>query len=153
MALTYNQSERVVEIAFYEVYNHLKASVPREKLFLFTEAFCRSFGIDYTSVSIAITQFHLKIRPTKQEKVLFAVLAGAQLNTLGLDYRTIRSYKKRLATSDVDFYPRIMNRFLRDDLRKFVKSYLALFPIEASYLHQYAIEGGFNEVSRDSGTT
>jgi len=150
LGLTYNQSERIIEIAFYEIYSHMKASVPREKLFLFTEAFCRSFEIDYTSVSIAITQFHRKLKPTKQEKVLFGVITGVTLKTLGLDYRTIRSYKKRLASGDIEMYPRVMNRFLRDDLRKFIKAYLALFPMEAQYLHQFNIEGGFNEVSRDS---
>lgn len=151
MGLTYNQSERIVEIAFYEIYLHMKASVPREKLFLFTEAFCRSFEIDYTSISIAITQFHTKLKPSKQEKVLFGVITGVTLKTLGLDYRTIRSYKKRLASGSIEMYPRIMNRFLRDDLRNFIKAYLTLFPMEAQYLHQFNLEGGFNEISRDSG--
>ena len=153
MALTYNQSERIVEIAFYEIYSHMRQSIPSDKLFLFIEAFSRSFGIDYTSVSIAITQFYHKLKPTKQEKVLFGMITGVPLRTLGMDYRTIRSYKKRLASGNIEMYPRIMNRFLRDELRKFIKAYLRLFPMEAQYLHQFNLEGGFNEVSRDSGST
>lgn len=153
MALTYNQSERIVEIAFYEIYSHMRKSIPSDKLFLFVEAFSRSFGIDYTSVSIAITQFYHKLKPTKQEKVLFGMLTGVPLKTLGMDYRTIRSYKKRFQSSQIDFFPRLMNRFLRDDLRKFIKGYLALFPSESQYLHQFNLEGGLDEVSRSSGTT
>jgi hypothetical protein len=153
MALTYNQSERIVEIAFYEIYSHMRQSIPSDKLFLFIEAFSRAFGVDYTSVSIAITQFHRKLKPTKQEKVLFGMITGVTLKTLGMDYRTIRSYKKRFENNQIEFFPRLMNRFLRDDLRKFIKGYLALFPSESQYLHQFNVEGGFNEVSRSSGTT
>lgn len=153
MALTYNQSERIVEIAFYEIYTQMRSVIPSDKIFLFLEAFSRSFSIDYTSLSIAITQFYTKLKPTKQEKVLFGMLTGVPLKTLGMDYRTIRSYKKRFETHDIDFYPRLMNRFLRDDLRKFIKGYLALFPNNSQYLHQFNVGGGFDEVSRSSGTT
>ena len=153
MALTYNQAERVVEIGFHEIYEHMKRSIPRDKLFVFVEAFCRSFSVDYTSVSIAISQFHHKIKPSKEEKAMFGVLTGVPLKTLGLDYRTIRSYKRRFESNDIDFYPRIMNRFLRDDLRKFTKAYTQLFPSNALYLHEFSVRGGFDEVSRSSGTT
>lgn len=153
MALTYNQSERIVEIAFYEIYTQMRSVIPSDKLFLFLEAFSRSFGIDYTSLSIAITQFYTKLKPTKQEKALFGILTGVPLNTLGLDYRTIRSYKKRFASKQIEFFPRLMNRFLRDDLRKFIKGYLALFPNDSQYLHQFNVEGGFDETSRSSGSS
>ena len=153
MALTHNQSERIVEIAFYEIYTQMRNTIPSDKLFLFVEAFSRSFNIDYTSVSIAITQFYHKLKPSKQEKALFGVITGVPLKTLGLDYRTIRTYKKRFANNSIEFYPRLMNRFLRDDLRKFIKGYLKLFPNDSQYLHTFNVEGGFNEVSRDSGAS
>ena len=147
MELTYNQSERIVELAFHQVYYTLKENIPSEKFYLFLEALTRVFEIDYTSISIAAAQFVSKIGPTKQEKVLFAIITGAKLKDLGLDYRTIRSHKQKLGTGKYDLYPRIMNRFLRDDLRKFVKAYLNLFPASAIYLHQFNLGGGFDEVS------
>ena len=145
--MTERQKQRLSEIAFYEIYFHLKDSVPNERLFLFIESLSRIFSVDYTSLTIAITQFIKKIKPTKEEKVILAVLSGVKLKTLGLDYRTIRSYKKRLETGDISLYPRIINRFLVDELRKFVVAYLNLFPENAIYLHEYKILGGFDEIS------
>ena len=145
--MTERQKQRLSEIAFYEIYFHLKESVPNERLFLFIESLSRIFSVDYTSLTIAITQFIKKIKPTKEEKVILAVLSGVKLKTLGLDYRTIRSYKKRLETGDISLYPRIINRFLVDELRKFVVAYLNLFPENATYLHEYKTLGGFDEIS------
>ena len=93
--MTYNQSERIVEIAFYEIFTQMRNTIPSDKLYLFVEVFSRSFGIDYTSLSIAITQFYTKLKPTRQEKVLFGIITGVKLKNLGLDYRTIRSHKKK----------------------------------------------------------
>ena len=145
--MTERQKQRLSEIAFYEIYFHLKESVPNERLFLFIESLSRIFSVDYTSLTIAITQFIKKIKPTKEEKVILAVLSNVKLKTLGLDYRTIRSYKKRLETGDISLYPRIINRFLVDELRKFVVAYLNLFPENATYLHEYKTLGGFDEIS------
>jgi hypothetical protein len=120
--MTYKQSERIVEIAFYEVYTHMRNTIPSDKIFLFVEAFSRSFDIDYTSISIAITQFYTKLKPTRQEKAIFGIITGVKLKTLGLDYRTIRSYREKFNNDQIEFFPRLMNRFLRDDLRKFVEA-------------------------------
>jgi len=139
--------QRISEIAFYEIYTHLKRSVPNEKLFLFIESLSRIFSVDYTSLTIAITQFVNKIKPTKKEKVILAMASGVQLNTLGVDYRTIRSYRKQLEDGSFSLQPRIINRFLVDELRKFVVAYLNLFVKDAEYLHQYKKLGGFNEIS------
>ena len=139
--------QRISEIAFYEIYTHLKRSVPNEKLFLFIESLSRIFSVDYTSLTIAITQFVNKIKPTKKEKVILAMESGVQLNTLGVDYRTIRSYRKQLEDGSFSLQPRIINRFLVDELRKFVVAYLNLFVKDAEYLHQYKKLGGFNETS------
>lgn len=139
--------QRISEIAFYEIYTHLKRSVPNEKLFLFIESLSRIFSVDYTSLSIAITQFINKIKPTKKEKVILAMLSGVQLNTLGVDYRTIRSYRSQLDSGSLVLQPRIINRFLVDELRKFVIAYLNLFVKNAEYLHQYKTLGGFDEIS------
>jgi uncharacterized protein (DUF608 family) len=139
--------QRISEIAFYEIYTHLKRSVPNEKLFLFIESLSRIFSVDYTSLTIAITQFVNKIKPTKKEKVILAMLSGVQLNTLGVDYRTIRSYRSQLDSGSLVMQPRIINRFLVDELRKFVIAYLNLFVKNAEYLHQYKTLGGFDEIS------
>jgi len=139
--------QRISEIAFYEIYTHLKRSVPNEKLFLFIESLSRIFSVDYTSLTIAITQFVNKIKPTKKEKVILAMLSGVQLNTLGVDYRTIRSYRSQLDSGSLVLQPRIINRFLVDELRKFVIAYLNLFVKNAEYLHQYKTLGGFDEIS------
>ncbi len=129
--------QRISEIAFYEIYTHLKRSVPNEKLVPFIESLSRIFSVDYTSLTIAITQFVNKIKPTKKEKVILAMQSGVQLNTLGVDYRTIRSYRKQLEDGSFTLQPRIINRFLVDELRKFVVAYLNLFVKDAEYLHQY----------------
>jgi len=139
--------QRISEIAFYEIYTHLKRSVPNEKLFLFIESLSRIFSVDYTSLSIAITQFINKIKPTKKEKVILAMLSGVQLNTLGVDYRTIRSYRSQLDSGSLVLQPRLINRFLVDELRKFVIAYLNLFINNAEYLYQYKTLGGFDEIS------
>jgi len=44
--MTYNQSERIVEIAFYEIFTQMRNTIPSDKLYLFVEVFSRSFGID-----------------------------------------------------------------------------------------------------------
>lgn len=141
--LTQAQSDRLVEIAYYEIYKQSKFKIPNEKFFMFLENFCRTFSIDYTSVVITNTQFLKKIAPTKQELVLFGIITGTKLKTLGMDYRTIREYKKRIHQGRAALVPRILNRFIRDDLRKFVVSFFNLFPDNSEYLYHFAKDGGF----------
>jgi hypothetical protein len=134
----------MVEIFYYHVYHQIKSSVPNEKFHLFIESFCRTFDIDYTSISIVNTQFIDKLAPQKIELTIYAIITKVKLKDLGLDYRTIRSHKKKVETGQQELYPRIMNRYLIDDLRVFVRRYLSLFADDAVFMHSFFQEGGLD---------
>lgn len=145
MELKLTEKQRIVEIAYYEIYQHLRRAVPSDKLFVFLENFCRVFEVDYTNVRIATVRYMHRIKPTKYEKSMFAVVTGLPLKDLGLDYRTIRNHKKYFETNEFELYPNITNQYILDDLRKFVQSFFKLFVPEAIYLYNYYVEGGFDE--------
>lgn len=144
MQLTQDQEKRIVEIAYFYVNEQIRDTVPNEKFYIFVESFCRTFNIDYTSISIVNTQFASKLAPDNIEKTLYAIVTGAKLKDLGLDYRTIRAHKKKVETGKHELYPRIMNRYLHDDMRKFIRGYLGLYLEDANYLHTFYKEGGFD---------
>lgn len=144
----------MVEVMYFHIYHQIKEKVPNERFYLFLESFCRVFDIDYTSISIANTQFIGKLKPDKIEKTIYAITVGSKLKDLGLDYRTIRSHKKKVESGQHELFPRIMNRYVIDDLRKFVRSFLSLFPEDAPFMHAFYQEGGldydFSRSGRDS---
>jgi hypothetical protein len=154
MNLNENAEKRLVEILYYEVYQQIRRTVPNEKFYLYLESFCRAFDIDYTSISIVNNQFVQKLEPDKLEKTMVALITGVKLKDLGLDYRTIRAHKKKFDNREFQLYPRIINRYILNDLRLFVRRYLSLYLDEAQYLHQYFMEGGldndFSRSGRDS---
>lgn len=154
MFLPEKAEQRMVEVMYFYVYHQIKAKVPNEKFYLYLESFCRVFDIDYTSISIANTQFVDKLKPDKIEKTIFGIMVGAKLKDLGLDYRTIRSHKRKVESGKHELFPRIMNRYVIDDLRKFVRSFLSLFPEDAPFMHAFYLEGGldndFSRSGRDS---
>ena len=139
---------------YFHLYHQIKDKVPNEKFYLFLENFCRVFEIDYTSISIANSQFVDKLKPDKVEKTIYAIMVGAKLKDLGLDYRTIRAHKKKVVSGKHELFPRILNRFVIDDLRKFVRSFLSLFPEDAPFMHAFYQEGGldydFSRSGRDT---
>lgn len=147
MELTKAEKERIVEIAYYEIYTHLRRAVPSDKLFVYLENFCRVFEVDYTNIRIATTRYMHRLRPNKYEKSMFAIITGTKLKDLGLDYRTIRTHKKYFETNEFQLYPNITNPYVLEDLRKFVRSYFNLFVNQATYLYNYYVEGGFNEIN------
>ena len=145
MELKQTEKERIVEIAYYEIYQHLRRTVPSDKLFVYLENFCRVFEVDYTNIRIATVRYMHRLRPNKYEQSMFAVVTGLPLKDLGLDYRTIRTHKKYFETNEFELYPNITNKYVLEDLRKFVRSYFNLFVNQATYLYNYYSEGGFNE--------
>lgn len=154
MRLPEKAEQRMVEIMYFHIYHQIKDSVPNEKFHLYFESFCRVFDLDYTSISIVNNQFIDKLIPEKIEKTIYAITVGSKLKDLGLDYRTIRAHKKKVEKKEHELYPRIMNRFILDDLRKFVRRYLSLFVEDAPFMHTFYMEGGLdNDFSRSSGDT
>jgi hypothetical protein len=145
MELTATERERIVEIAYYEIYQHLRRKVPSDKLFVYLENFCRVFEVDYTNVRLATVRYMHRLAPTKYEKSMFAIVTGLKLKDMGLDYRTIRSHKEYFTTHEFELYPNITNKYMLEDLRKFVRSYFNLFVNDALYLYNYYEGGGFNE--------
>jgi len=144
----------MIEVMYFHIYHQLKDSVPNEKFHLYMESFCRVFDVDYTSISIVNSQFVSKLVPDKIEKTIYAIMTGAKLKDLGLDYRTIRAHKKKVEEGSHELFPRILNRYLLDDLRKFVKKFLSLFPEDAPFMHQFYQEGGLeNDFSRSGRNT
>lgn len=147
MELKAKERERIVEIAYYEIYANLREVVPSDKLFVYLENFCRVFEVDYTNVRIATVRYMHRLKPNKYEKSMFAVVTGLPLKDLGLDYRTIRAHKAYFETSEFKLYPVISNVYILEDLRKFVQSYFKLFVNRAGYLYNYYVEGGFDETN------
>lgn len=145
MTLTKPQMERLVELTFYEVIMNLKEAIPNEKFFLFLEAYCRVFGIDYTSISQAYLTLKSKIAPSKKELRIFQILTGKPVRSLGMDFRTITKYRKEIEQNKFDFFPRIMNRFINEDMKAFVIAYTKMFPAEFTHLHTYILEGNLGE--------
>lgn len=145
MELSSKERERIVEIAYYEIYANLRRVVPSDKLFVFLENFCRVFDVDYTNVRIATVRYMNRLKPSKYEKSMFAVVTGLPLKDLGLDYRTIRAHKNYFETNEFQLYPVISNPYILEDLRKFVQSFFKLFVNQATYLYNYSTEGGFDE--------
>jgi len=141
--LTKHEKNRITEIAFYQIYYHLRTVVPSDKFFVYIENFCRVFSVDYTSIMLASNTFIAKLKPSKYELTMFVAITGVKLNTLGLDYRTIRAHRKKFKTNKLQLYPKIPHMLLLEDLRKFVDCYFRLFLEEANYIHEYAKEGGF----------
>jgi hypothetical protein len=151
MKLPEKAEQRMVEVMYFHLYHQIKESVPNEKFYLFVENFCRVFDIDYTSISIVNTQFLPKLVPDKIEKTIYAIMVGAKLKDLGLDYRTIRSHKKKVESGKHELFPRILNRYLIDDMRNFVKRFLSLFPEDAPFMHAFYQEGGLDHDFSRSG--
>jgi hypothetical protein len=151
MKLPEKAEQRMVEVMYFHLYHQIKDSVPNEKFYLFVENFCRVFDIDYTSISIVNTQFLPKLVPDKIEKTIYAIMVGAKLKDLGLDYRTIRSHKKKVESGKHELFPRILNRYLIDDMRNFVKRFLSLFPEDAPFMHAFYQEGGLDHDFSRSG--
>jgi len=148
MELTATEKERIVEIAYYEIYQHLRRKVPSDKLFVYLENFCRVFEVDYTNVRLATVRYMHRLQPNKYEKSMFAIVTGLKLKDMGLDYRTIRSHKEYFMTHEFQLYPNITNKYMLEDLRKFVRSYFNLFVNDALYLYNYYEGGGFNEETK-----
>lgn len=150
MDIDSNKYERIIEITFYEVVSQIRTAVPTETYFLFLESFCRTFDIDYTEINAAINFFFYKIRPTKRQRTMFAVFTGTKLTRLGYDYRTIRKYRREYERGEFEFYPLINNPFMLEDMRRFVISYLKLFPIRANFMFDFVREGGLDyEIKAD----
>ena len=143
--LSAKEKERIVEIAYYEIYSHMRRVVPSDKIFVYLENFCRVFGVDYTNIRIATTRYLHRLKPNKYEKSMFAIVTGLPLKNLGLDYRTIRAHKEYFTTNEFQWYPVINNQFILEDLRHFVQKYFNLFVNQAQYLYNYYEGGGFNE--------
>ena len=136
--------ERIIEITYYDLMQHIRSAVPNENFFMFVEFFCRVFNLDYTQIITANNLFLKRLRPSKYERTLHAVYANATLNTLGLDYRTIRAHRKRYADGEFELYPRINNFFMIEEMRKFVLNYASLYMDNTSYIFSFIKDGGLD---------
>jgi len=148
-----DEIERFYEIGYYIVMTHLRQTIANEKLQLFIENFCRVFNIDYTSISIANANFLYKLKPTNYERSNFAAYFGLQLSTLNLDYRTIRSHRKLFQKGEGHIYPRTIDKYMRQDMREFVRQFIRLYPSDALYLLEFFEKGGFNDPEGNSEPT
>ena len=142
MELTRKEYERGIEMMYWQVYQHLTKTIPSDKLFVYLDAFCRAFEIDYTSISLASTTFLTRIKPTIAEETIFVIKAEGTLSRLGYDYRTIRKDRKVMESGKMELYPRISNRFILEDMAKFIKSYLSLHPTTDNYWVEFYENGG-----------
>lgn len=145
-----DEIERFYEIGYYLVMTHLKEAIANEKFQLFIENFCRVFDIDYTSISIANSRFLARLKPDNFERSNFAGYFGLELKALGLDYRTIRKHRRDFEKGKGHIYPRTLDKFMRQDMRDFVKYFLRLFPSDAFYLLEFFEKGGFDDPQGDS---
>lgn len=133
---------------------HIKDAIPNERFELFIENFCRVFEIDYTSISIANSTYLSKLVPNNFERSVFAVYFGLTLKNLGLDYRTIRTHNKRFQEGEGKVFPRTLDKYMRQDMRKFVASFVRLYPEDGFYLLDFFEKGDVdNDTERDSEPT
>lgn len=150
MNIKRKEYERIIEITYSDLLQHIRSVVPSESFFLFIEYFCRVFGLDYTQIGIANNMFLSRLRPSKYERTVHAVYAGARLKDLGLDYRTIRSHRKLYAEGRFELYPRINNIFMLEEMRQFIIRYASLYIDNTTYIFDFIKEGGLaKELSTD----
>lgn len=139
-----SEYERLIEITYYYLLQHIRSKVPSNSFFLFIESFCRVFDIDYTQISTVNSMFLKRLKPSKYEVTLHAVLTNSRLSDLGRDYRTIRSHRKKYEKGEFELYPRISNFYMIEEMRVFINRYISLYDAESSYMFDFIKDGGLS---------
>jgi hypothetical protein len=129
-----NTKARVYEIAMADILEHLKNAVGSETNDYFLEHFCRMFKIDYTTISIIKNMYASKIKATKREKTIFAMLTGVPFLRLHIDYRTLRKYMREININGGALFPHIVNEFMKPSIKSFVDSYVKLMYDDLFYI-------------------
>ncbi len=124
---------------------HIRDRVPPNSYFLFVESFCRVFDIDYTQISTVNNMFLRRLKPSKYEITMHAVLTQSRLADLGRDYRTIRSHRKKYEDGEFELYPRISNFYIIEEMRIFINRYVSLFDTDANYMFDFIKNGGLSK--------
>jgi len=140
-----SEYERLIEITYYYLMRHIREKVPANSYFLFVESFCRVFDIDYTQISTVNSMFIRRLKPSKYEITIHAILTNSRLSDLGRDYRTIRSHRKKYEEGEFELYPRISNFYMIEEMRIFINRYISLFDTEQNYMFDFIREGGLSK--------
>jgi len=140
-----SEYERLIEITYYYLMKHIRERVPDNSYFLFVESFCRVFDIDYTQISTVNSMFLRRLKPSKYEITMHAVLTKSRLSDLGRDYRTIRSHRKKYENGEFELYPRISNFYIIEEMRMFINKYISLFDTDANYMFDFIKNGGLSK--------
>lgn len=112
------------EIAFYYIINHIKSMVPNERMPLFIEMFCITFDIDYTNMSIIMSQYLNTIKPSIKDVALMARDLGITVRRFPINenygYTLIRNNR------DVELTQKIFNEDLAKTIIEFNRKYLKM---------------------------
>jgi hypothetical protein len=114
--------------------------VPNERIPLFIEMFAMVFDIDYTNLSVIMTQYLKNIKPSNKEVALMARDLGITVRRFPIQenygYILIRKHR------DEQLSPRIYNESLAETLIEFNKKY-----IKMSEQHPKFMKEIYNETS------
>jgi hypothetical protein len=89
--------------------------------------------------------FIRRLKPSKYEITIHAILTNSRLSDLGRDYRTIRSHRKKYEKGEFELYPRISNFYMIEEMRIFINRYISLFDTEQNYMFDFIREGGLSK--------
>lgn len=132
--------QRFSEIAFYNIYTHMRKVIVDTYFEMYVQTLCRVFDIDYTSITILQNMYLRKMKPSKYELAIFATLVNMPYKNIPVDYRTIRKYKKRYYDEgEPHLYPRVRNKMVLEDLVKFVKAYTGFYNNDLEYIRNLEI--------------
>jgi hypothetical protein len=140
-----NTLARLYEIAMAEMLHNIKVAVGAENVDYFLEHFCRMFKIDFTTMSIIKNMYASKIRPTKREHALFAMVTDMPLKRLQIDYRTLRKYVREMEVNGLGLFPHVINDFMKPVIRVFVESYITLMYDNLFFVKQLTEMGKLHE--------
>jgi len=112
------------EITFYYIMEHVKKLTTNDKVPLFTEMFATVFDIDFTNLSILISQYLPKIKPSVKEVALMARDLKLSVRRFPINWNY--AYALIRNNRDVVLTPMIYNESLVETMIDFNKKYIRI---------------------------
>lgn len=137
MELSKKTQERLYEIAITLILDNILSKMKGDKVDYFLEHFCRTFDIDFTTISIIKNMYYKKITPTKRDVAMFSLYTGVPFTKLPIDYRTMKKYKDEWdINGKPEMTPLIVNNYFPPVIEKFVKTFTGLMFDDLSYIKE-----------------
>lgn len=137
MEISKKTKERLYEVAITLIFQNIFTRINGEKVDYFLEHFCRTFDIDFTTISIIKNMYYKRIMPTKRDVALFALYTGVPFTKLPIDYRTMKKYKDEWdINGKPEMMPLIVNNYFPPVIEKFVKVFTNLMFDDLYYIKE-----------------